>query len=149
MVTGLKGVSFEDLLCEVSRRAKIATKCWCLRCRLNQEGSRPLTHTPLYTHHLSSAAACSTFAWGEVSCGTTDPHSGFCHPVLFFPPGPHVQKNRFLWVCVSVCVCPVTQPADWHGQFRKFKALSNLLLILGEISSSTALRTRPAERCSE
>lgn len=58
---------------------------------------------------------------GEVSCRTTDSHSSFCHPVLFFfPPSPTwapcaEKQVPFEWVLVSVCVfsrtaCRLTRP---------------------------------------
>lgn len=60
----------------------------CLHCRLKQEMRVPKDWVTgcefLFGLHspLSSAAACNTFAEGEVSYRTTDWHSIFCHPVI-------------------------------------------------------------------
>lgn len=85
---------------------------FALKSKTGDEGSKPLSHR-LWVSLLHSTVYHSL----EMRAGMQTPLPGVRSPVgqqilvqflsfcPFFPPGPHVQKNRFLWMCVCVYMC--------------------------------------------
>ncbi len=102
----LKGTTgaVQEKVCEVSRKETQKASVFTLQTENSDEGAKLLSHqpgvSPSTVHlHLSSAAACNTFAESEVSCRTTAFPPVFV--ILSFLPtwAPCAEKQVPLRVC--------------------------------------------------